>query len=51
MVPIEALAMSSGRDIAEFADAWQDEIRKSMAEDEGDEADEGVDADGASRAR
>ncbi|KAI0688928.1 D123-domain-containing protein [Earliella scabrosa] len=36
MVPIEALAMSSGRDIAEFADAWQDEIRKSMAEEDDD---------------
>ncbi|RDX49928.1 D123-domain-containing protein [Lentinus brumalis] len=35
MVPIEALAMSSGRDVTEFADVWQDEIRKSMAgEDE-----------------
>ena len=38
MVPIEALAMSAGRDVAQFADAWQDEIRKSMAE--GEESDE-----------
>ncbi|KAI0763619.1 D123-domain-containing protein [Trametes elegans] len=34
MVPIEALAMSSGRDVEEFASVWQDEVRKSMAEDE-----------------
>ncbi|KAI1793282.1 D123-domain-containing protein [Ganoderma leucocontextum] len=40
MMPIEALAMSSGRDISEFADAWQEEIRKSMAGD--DEDDENV---------
>ncbi|TFK83813.1 D123-domain-containing protein [Polyporus arcularius HHB13444] len=33
MVPIEALAMSSGRNVAEFADVWQDEIRKSTAEE------------------
>ena len=51
MVPIEALVMSSGRDIAEFADAWQDEIRKSMAEGEGEDRDVDVDADGASCAR
>ena len=38
MVPIEALAMSAGRDVAQFADAWQEEIRKSMAE--GEESDE-----------
>ncbi|TBU39459.1 cytoplasmic protein [Dichomitus squalens] len=38
MMPIEALAMSSGRDISDFADAWRDEIRKSMAdEEEGEE--------------
>ncbi len=34
MVPIEALAMSSGRDVTEFADVWQDEIRKSMADED-----------------
>ncbi len=33
MIPIEAFAMSSGRDISDFASAWQDEIRKSMADD------------------
>ncbi|KAI0373888.1 D123-domain-containing protein [Pilatotrama ljubarskyi] len=32
MVPIEALAMSSGRNVSEFANVWQEEIRKSMAE-------------------
>ncbi|KAH9847887.1 D123-domain-containing protein [Lenzites betulinus] len=32
MVPIEALAMSSGRGVSEFAEAWQEEIRKSMQE-------------------
>ena len=37
MVPIEALAMSSGRDVMQFADVWQDEIRKSMAEEGGEE--------------
>ncbi|KAI0632002.1 D123-domain-containing protein [Trametes polyzona] len=40
MVPIEALAMSSGRDVADFADAWQQEIRRSMA-DGGESEDEG----------
>ena len=44
MVPIEALAMSSGRDLADFADVWQDEIRKSMAEG----AEEGAGTEGAS---
>ncbi|EIW59585.1 D123-domain-containing protein [Trametes versicolor FP-101664 SS1] len=34
MVPIEALTMSSGRDVGEFADALQEEIRKSMAGEE-----------------
>ncbi|KAI0770519.1 D123-domain-containing protein [Fomes fomentarius] len=38
MVPIEALAMSSGRDVMEFTNVWQDEVRQSMAEDgDGDE--------------
>lgn len=32
MVPIEALAMSSGRDVLEFTNVWQDEVRNSMAE-------------------
>ncbi|KAI8986193.1 D123-domain-containing protein [Trametes punicea] len=46
MVPFEALAMSSGRGVSEFASAWQDEIRKSMAEQakEDADADEGEDA-------
>ncbi|KAI0821995.1 D123-domain-containing protein [Trametes gibbosa] len=40
MVPIEALAMSSGRGVSEFAEAWQEEIRKSMQEqDAGEEED------------
>ncbi|KAI0714016.1 D123-domain-containing protein [Cerioporus squamosus] len=37
MVPIEALTMSSGRDVMDFASVWRDEIRKSMAEDGGEE--------------
>ena len=37
MVPIEALAMSSGRGLSEFANAWQDEIRKSMTDEDEDE--------------
>jgi hypothetical protein len=32
MVPFEALCMSSGRDIEEFADVWQENIRKSTKE-------------------
>lgn len=30
MVPFEALSLSSGRDIEEFAEAWKDEIQASM---------------------
>jgi len=30
MVPFEALSLSNGRDIEEFAEAWKDEIRASM---------------------
>jgi hypothetical protein len=30
MVPFEALALSSGRDIERFRDLWQEEIQKSM---------------------
>ncbi|KAG5642675.1 hypothetical protein DXG03_002359 [Asterophora parasitica] len=32
MVPFEALSLSSGRDIEEFADLWKDEIKNSMAD-------------------
>jgi len=32
MVPFEALSMSSGRDIEEFADMWRDSIQESMTE-------------------
>lgn len=32
MVPFEALSMSSGRDIEEFADVWRDNIQESMKE-------------------
>ena len=32
MVPFEALSMSSGKDIEEFADLWRDNIRESMKE-------------------
>ena len=42
MVPIEALAMSAGRDAQQFSDAWQEEIRKSMA-GESDDDDEATD--------
>ena len=42
MVPIEVLAMSAGRDVQQFADAWQEEIRKSMA-GESDDDDEATD--------
>ncbi|KZT11891.1 D123-domain-containing protein [Laetiporus sulphureus 93-53] len=34
MVPIEALAMSSGRDTQEFAGLWQDEVRRATQEQE-----------------
>lgn len=37
MVPIEALAMSSGRDVQEFASMWHDEIRKTMEDQDGDD--------------
>ena len=30
MVPFEALSLSNGRDIEEFAEAWKDEIQASM---------------------
>lgn len=33
MVPFEALSLSSGQDIQEFANLWREEIRTSMAED------------------
>jgi hypothetical protein len=32
MVPFEALSLSSGRDIEEFAAAWKNEIQESMKE-------------------
>jgi hypothetical protein len=32
MVPFEALNLSSGRDIDEFADLWREEIKKSLEE-------------------
>ena len=31
MVPFEALSLSSGKDIEEFADLWKDEVQKSLA--------------------
>ncbi|KAK7469163.1 hypothetical protein VKT23_003654 [Stygiomarasmius scandens] len=33
MVPFEALSMSSGRDIDEFADLWEKQIKESMKEE------------------
>jgi len=30
MIPFEALSLSSGRDIQEFADLWQEEIKKNL---------------------
>ena len=41
MVPIEALAMSAGRGVADFAGAWAEEIRKSMAQESDDDDDSG----------
>ena len=38
MVPIEALQISSGRDIEQFADAWREEVRAGMAGDASDDA-------------
>ena len=32
MVPFEALSLSNGKDIEEFAEAWKDEIQNSMRE-------------------
>lgn len=32
MVPFEALSLSNGRDIEEFAEVWKDEIQASMKE-------------------
>ena len=40
MIPIEALTMSSGVSIEEFARSWQDEVRRS-AGDEGSEGGDG----------
>jgi len=34
MLPIEALALSSGRDIEEFSQLWQREIQQSMNNDD-----------------
>ena len=31
MVPFEAVSLSSGKDIEEFADLWKDEVQKSLA--------------------
>jgi len=31
--PFEALSLSSGRDIEEFAEAWKDEIKESLQDD------------------
>lgn len=31
MVPFEALSLSSGKDIEQFADLWKDEVHKSLA--------------------
>jgi hypothetical protein len=33
MIPFEALTLSNGRDIEQFSELWQEEIRKSV-EDE-----------------
>jgi hypothetical protein len=33
MVPFEALTMSSGKDIDEFAELWQKEIKKTLDTD------------------
>jgi hypothetical protein len=32
MIPIEALMLSSGRNVEEFADVWREELRRSTAE-------------------
>lgn len=37
MIPLEALTMSSGRSMQDFAGALQEEIRKSMQDDSGDD--------------
>ena len=36
MIPIEALTMSSGVSIEEFARSWQDEVRRSAGGEEGE---------------
>jgi len=35
MVPFEAINMSSGRDMEEFADMWQESVKESMQNEEG----------------
>ena len=35
MVPFEALQMSSGRNIHEFSDLWEESIKESMQDDDG----------------
>ncbi|CAL1695946.1 unnamed protein product [Somion occarium] len=40
MVPMEALAMSSGRNLQEFAGMWQEEIRRSARDESDDESDD-----------
>ncbi|GJE88268.1 D123 domain-containing protein [Phanerochaete sordida] len=37
MVPIEALMLSSGRNVEEFADVWQQELRRSTGDHEDEE--------------
>ena len=38
MVPIEALMLSSGRNVEEFADVWQQELRRSTDGDSDDDS-------------
>ena len=46
MIPIEALTMSSGVSIEEFARSWQDEVRRSARGNEGEGEGGGEDEEG-----
>lgn len=45
MVPLEALTLSQGRNMEEFAAAWMDQVRRgAVADDSDDDSEEGDEA-------
>ena len=41
MVPLEALTLSEGRNVEEFAAAWMEQVRRGAAESDEDEDGDG----------